>query len=548
MQSFRQYQVLRQRVNSELAHSSTENAESPPLVANRERGAIPGSDEKPSEHHIIVEWESPDDPLNPRNWSQARRLSALLIIWINVFAVDWASSADSQTASKITKEFHVSDEAETLSPALYTLGVAVGSLFAGPISETVGRNPIYVGSRIVHVAWLLGVALAPNFGAKCAFRFLAGLGGSTLLCIHGASVADLYNPIERTWAFPVISLASFAGTALSPLVGGWIDQSSLSWRWTEWISLILSGSTLFLSLFFLPETFAPVLLSWKAAHLRTATGNINYVSYQNLQASLALRFKTALLRAWHMLVKEPIVVLLGIWLIVVYIVIYGFLQGFSFVFGDTYGFQRGLIGTCFLAIVAGFMLFVCLIPIYNKQYKSKVIELEQLNGDAFDPTEKHIPGYDIPEPEYRLWQAVVVAPALPICLFWLGFTNVNTISVWSSLGAVTLFGFCWAGIYIVVYEYILDVYGIYAGSALAIITFFRYLFSCIINLISRPMYDGLTVRWTMTMLGCIAALLAFAPLFFFWKGPSLRKRSRFAGRYARSMHDRRQLGRALSWS
>jgi len=474
MQSLQQYRAIGRRVQDvHLKHPSDSSLASAPATVeegNTKEGednsttdqrlnglnTPPGLEEKLRAEHIIVEWDGPDDSLNPRNWSMARRLTAFAIIWFNVFALDWASSADSQASSKIARSFHVSEEADSLSSTMYTVGIAVGSLFAGPISESVGRNPIYIASRILNVAFLLGVALAPNFGAYLAFRFLAGLGGSTLLCIHGASTADLFNPIERTWAWPIIALASFAGTAVPPVAGGWIAQSSISWRWTEWIALILSGTTLLLTVFFLPETFAPVLLSWKAKHLRQQSGNENHVSYLDLQDSILKRFRTALLRAWHMLVKEPIVILMGLWLIVVYIVIYSFLQGYSDIFGDTYGLRHGLLGTCFLAIIIGCLLFLCLIPFYYQLYKKKVYALEKAHGEP--PLDlKHLPGLDIPEPEFRLWPSVLVAPAFPICLFWLGWTNRPSISIWSSLGAVTLFGFCWAGIYVTVYLYILDV-------------------------------------------------------------------------------------------
>lgn len=474
MQSLRQYRAIGRRVHDvHLKHPSDSSLASAPGLV--EGGDIkegedssstdkrlngpntpPGLEQNLRAEHIIVEWDGPDDSLNPRNWSMARRLTAFAVIWINVFALDWASSADSQTSGKIAASYHVSAEAETLSSTMYTVGIAIGALFAGPISESVGRNPIYIASRVLNVAFLLGVALAPNYGAHLAFRFLAGLGGSTLLCIHGASTADLFNPIERTWAWPAIALASFAGTALPPTAGGWIAQSSISWRWAEWIAFILSGTTLLLTIFFLPETFAPILLSWKAKHLRQQTGNENYVSHLDLQASLVQRLKTALLRAWHMLVKEPIVILMGLWLIVVYIVIYSFLQGYGDIFGDTYGLGHGLEGTCFLAIDVGFFLFLCLVPVYYRLYKRKVYALQKAHGEQ--PTDfQHLPGLDIPEPEYRLWPSVLVAPAFPICLFWLGWTNRASISIWSSLGAVTLFGFCWAGIYVTVYLYILDV-------------------------------------------------------------------------------------------
>lgn len=414
---------------------------------------------------------------------------------------------------------------------------------------------------------MLGAALAPNFGGQCVFRFLAGLGGSIILAIHAASVADLFSVVERTVAWPAIALASFYGPALSPLVGAWIAQSDINWRWTDRIALIISGVILLFTLLFLPETFSPILLHWKAEHLRRVTGDNRYVSEFDRQDSVFKRLRAALLRSFHMLTREPIVPLLGFWLILVYIVVYGFLQGMSFIFGDTYDFSKGLVGTCFAAILTGVSIWTLSVPVYYKLYKRKIVQIEMANGDE-KYTGQNIPGRDLPEPEYRLWLAVPVAPLLPISLFWLGWTNYSSISPWSDLGAVTLFSICWAGIYVAVYQYILDVCkyqppldfsprqtpnmqpldGIYAGSALAIITFFRYWASGTINLVSRPWYGNLGVHWVMTIIGCLAVLLAPAPFFLFKYGPAMRRRSKFAGRYSRPANERKRTGRALSWT
>jgi MFS family permease len=302
MQSVIQYRHIRKDIASNINHfrAISKQDSSNTLVPEVSTDPL-----EPSQDPFLVEWDSPDDPLSPRNWSQARRAGVFLIVWINVFAVDWAASADSQANSKIAREFHVSEEAETLSPTLYTFGIALGALFAGPLAETVGRTPIYVVTRVLHVAMLLGVALAPNFGAQCAFRFLAGFGASTLLAIHGASVADLYNPVERTLAWPAISLASFLGTAFSPIAGGWMAYSDISFRWCEWVALILSAVTLPLSVCLLPETFAPIILSWKAKHIRDATGDSRFVSHLDKQKSITQKFKVALQRALHMVRFVP---------------------------------------------------------------------------------------------------------------------------------------------------------------------------------------------------------------------------------------------------
>lgn len=219
----------------------------------------------------------------------------------------------------------------------------------------------------------------------------------------------------------------------------------------------------------------------------------------------------------------------------------------TFIFTETYGFSKGLTGTCFAAILTGVTLWSTSVPIYFYLYKRKVRRLAQIHADeGIDFKNANIPGRDLPEPEYRLWLAAPVAILLPISLFWLGWTNYSSISPWSDLGAITLFSICWAGIYVAIYQYILDVYGIYADSALAPITFLRYWASGGVNLITRPWYGNIGVHWVTTIIGCLAIVLAFAPFFLWRHGAGIRKCSKFAGMYSRPGNERLRVGRALS--
>lgn len=211
----------------------------------------------------------------------------------------------------------------------------------------------------------------------------------------------------------------------------------MSWRWTEWIAVILSGSTLILTLLFLPETFSPILLSWRAKFLRDLTGNDRFKAELELTPSLEKRLKVAFTRAFHMITREPIVLLLGSWLVGEYLVVFALLQGFAYIFGDTYGFSQGFTATAFAALALGCALWTLGVPIYYRLYKRKISALHHaLTGERRNSwiTMAGAPGKDLPDPEYRLWSALLAAPAFPISLFWLAWTNYASISYWSSLG------------------------------------------------------------------------------------------------------------------
>jgi len=222
---------------------------------------------------FIVGYHDDNDPMNPHTWSNLKRIWITFMVASIGFVVGVASSIDSMAIPQASQEFHVSEVVESMATGLYLVGFGVGALFAGPFSETVGRNPVYIVTLSLYMIFIMASALAPNIGAQLAFRFLAGFFGSTPLTCAGGSLSDIWSPIERTYTFPVFANAAFTGPVVGPVIGGYIAQHLDTWRWTEWITLIMSGLVLFLVIFFLPETYPPVLLKWKAKHLRAITGD-----------------------------------------------------------------------------------------------------------------------------------------------------------------------------------------------------------------------------------------------------------------------------------
>ena len=59
--------------------------------------------------------------------------------------------------------------------------------------------------------FIMASALAPNIGAQLAFRFIAGFFAATPLSCAGGSVSDLFDQIERVYAFPIFAASAFMG-------------------------------------------------------------------------------------------------------------------------------------------------------------------------------------------------------------------------------------------------------------------------------------------------------------------------------------------------
>jgi MFS family permease len=114
-----------------------------------------------------------------------------------------------------------------------------------------------------------------------------------------------------------------------PVIGAYIGyQQDISWRWTEWITLILIGVTFTLILLFKRESFAPRLLHYKAQHFRKLTGNNRFLTATEAShGSIGELLSRSFLRPF-LLSTQPIVMAFTLYLMIVYIILFTFLDGY----------------------------------------------------------------------------------------------------------------------------------------------------------------------------------------------------------------------------
>lgn len=76
-------------------------------------------------------------------------------------------------------------------------------------------------------------------------------------------MADIWDPARRGHAVSIFVACVFIGPVMGPIVGGFVVESHLGWRWIFWIMMIVSAFCTIAMTLFLPETFSPVLLQSK---------------------------------------------------------------------------------------------------------------------------------------------------------------------------------------------------------------------------------------------------------------------------------------------
>jgi len=115
--------------------------------------------------------------------------------------------------------------------ASYLVGIAIGQLFYGPISDRFGRKPpLYVGF-VLYALGALGCAFASSMNMLVLMRVLQALGGCAGFVIGRAIVRDRCQPHEAARAFSILMLIFSLGPIVAPALGGWVI-TLFDWRAT----------------------------------------------------------------------------------------------------------------------------------------------------------------------------------------------------------------------------------------------------------------------------------------------------------------------------
>jgi DHA1 family bicyclomycin/chloramphenicol resistance-like MFS transporter len=161
----------------------------------------------------------------------------------------------------ITQDFNTNASLVQLSLTFFLLGLALGQLFVGPISDVRGRRtPLLIGLALYAATSLLCV-LSPSVEGLVVLRFIQGLAGSAGIVISRAIVRDMYSGSELTKFFTLLMLVNGVAPILAPIAGGQVMRFT-SWQGVFVILGILGLMMLAAAFFGLRETL-PVNLRSK---------------------------------------------------------------------------------------------------------------------------------------------------------------------------------------------------------------------------------------------------------------------------------------------
>jgi DHA1 family bicyclomycin/chloramphenicol resistance-like MFS transporter len=113
--------------------------------------------------------------------------------------------------------------------ATYLVGIALGQLFYGPLSDRFGRKPPLYWGLTLYTLGALGCALSANMSMLISMRVVQALGGCAAMVIGRAVVRDRCEPHDAARAFSTLMLIVAVGPIVAPVFGGWVI-TAIGWR------------------------------------------------------------------------------------------------------------------------------------------------------------------------------------------------------------------------------------------------------------------------------------------------------------------------------
>lgn len=474
----------------------------------------------PEREAYRVEFDGEDDPYSPLNWPMSKKLYTSVLLAGITFVVTFGSASYSPSVTGSSKEFHVSTVVGNIGVALYVVGFACGPILWGPLCEQMGRKqPILLG-LFLFTCFEFATAACKDLQTLMICRFFAGATGASPLAIVPAAVGDFWEVTHRGSAISCFAFAVFGGPMLGPVVGGYIADSYLGWRWTLYITGIMGALSLIVTVLFYDESYHPSLLSKKAAEIRDRTECWGiYAEIDTVQLDAQKFVTTSLLRPLEMMVVEPILTLLSIYSGFVYGLLYAMLSAVPIIF-EAYGFKGGNLMLPYLALFIGCGLSTAVGIIF---FEPKFLRDLKKSGMAVCP-------------EARLPPMMLGAIMFDIGIFWMCWTGAYPKNdehpngchwILPCIGGAFL-GFGLISIFLPIVAYLLDSYLALAASAMSAKTFLRSAMGAAFPIFSSLMFKGMGIQWAGLLIGCVGLGLTPVSFIFFKWGEKIRSKSKYA--------------------
>lgn len=121
---------------------------------------------------------------------------------------------------RMAEIFNCSTSTAQFGLTMSLVGLAVGQLFFGPLSDKYGRRPVLLASMILFAASTVVILFSPTMEAFNLCRLFQGIGGAGGIVLSRSIATDYYSGRELAKMLAIIGAINGIAPVVSPVVGG----------------------------------------------------------------------------------------------------------------------------------------------------------------------------------------------------------------------------------------------------------------------------------------------------------------------------------------
>ena len=242
---------------------------------------------------------------------------------------------------QLSADMGATDSQSQLTITGLLVGLGLGQLLVGPLSDAVGRRkPLLIGLAL-HAGMSVLCALAPSITLLAVTRTLQGLAGAAVAVVAMAVVRDLFAGVKAAQLLSRLTLVVGVAPILAPSLGSALLNVT-SWRGIFVVLAAVAVGMFALALLALPETLPPV---------RRQTGNVR-----------------GSLRAYRVLFADRLFVTMVLVSGLMFATLFAYISGAPFILQELFGLSPQQFGVAFAANAAGLIAMTQINPLLVKRF------------------------------------------------------------------------------------------------------------------------------------------------------------------------------------
>lgn len=408
--------------------------------------------------------------------------------------------------------------ASVLLVTIWELGEAFGPLVLAPLSESVGRRPVFNVANVLFIAATVLAALCQSTPLFIGARALTGLAVASNV-LNPAIVGDMFIDEERGSPMSMIMLAPLIGGAVGPAIAGAITET-LGWRQILWMAVILSSTCELVFLTCFRETYKVTILNKRVAKLKKETGNTALRTIFDIESPEAnekgsKKLWDSILRPFVVFLDSGVLQVMSIFAAVDFTYFYIMSTTLPDILGGIYDLSPALTGSAFAFFSVGSVISVVLL---NSSLDRIYVYLR---------TKNHATNNGKGQPEYRLPLSILGAFAVTPIVALYGWVAELRLPLPVFLTVLALLGATMMQAFLPLMAYVVDAFQLYSASAMTALIVTRCLMGTFLPLGVEPLVKDLGYGWGFTVLAFISLALAPLPVIIYRYGAKWRERSRY---------------------